>query len=71
MRTYPVDDRLSKLTKRSHNQRVSRSTGVFDVFNARRERRILREKKSDGGDGGWMSGEKRREVRKVFRCYDD
>lgn len=32
---------------------------------------MVRERESDGGDDGWMGGEKRREVRKVVGSDDD
>lgn len=71
VRTEPEGDRVAKLAKRGHDREATGVSEVFNVLNAGRERRVGREREDDGGYGGGMSGEERREVLEVLGSDDD
>lgn len=71
MRTEPEGDRVTKLTKRGHDWEVTGVSEVLDVLDTGRERRVWREREDDGGYGGGVSGEERREVLEVSGSDDD
>lgn len=71
MRTEPEGDRVTKLTKRGHDWEVTGVSEVLDVLDTGRERRVWREREDDGGYGGGVNGEERREVLEVSGSDDD
>lgn len=71
VRTEPEGDRVTKLTKRGHDWEVTGVSEVLDVLDTGRERRVWREREDDGGYGGGVSGEERREVLEVSGSDDD